>query len=138
LLAYIKSCKPTENDPKAARPLRTPWERGVSELVGWFIVLGLAIALIGIYLLFKQIKEHRRDTAEIMLQSNDMMLAHLKRLSDPSAEVKDPMVGVILERRCSQRRARHSPFVGAPGASDHRRSPGRRAEDLRIVQGSQH
>jgi hypothetical protein len=99
----------------------------MTELIGWLIVLGLAVAIVGIYMLSHRIKEHARDTAEIMLQSNEMMLAQLKRLTDPSAQVPDPTVGVILERRCAQRRAR--PTAGNSRMLEKRTSPGRRVED---------
>jgi type II secretory pathway component PulM len=75
----------------------------VTELIAWLVILGLALALVGIYVLYNQIKEHRRDTAEIMLQSNEMMLAHLKRLSENAGEPENPSVTVMVERRAHHR-----------------------------------
>lgn len=99
----------------------------MTEVIAWLIVLGLAVALIGIYLLYKQIREHRRDTAEIMLQSNEMMLAQLKRLSE-GTEAPEPVM-VSLERRAGDRR-RHTATV-IPWPHDRRKSAGRRTHDLR-------
>ena len=102
----------------------------MTEPIAWLIVLGLAVALVGIYSLYRQLREHRRDTAEIMLQSNELMLAELKRLSDPSVEsASSAAVNVMLERRGSDRRHHTADVI--PWPSDRRKSPGRRAQDLR-------
>ena len=103
----------------------------MSELIAWLIVLGLAVTLVGIYLLSKQIQEHRRDTAEIMLQSNELMLEQLKRLSDP-ADTANPVLSMTLERRSTDRR-RHTATV-IPWPSERRKSPGRRTHDLKQAQ----
>lgn len=99
----------------------------MTELMGWVVVLGLAVAIAGIYMLSSQIERHMRDTAEIIICSNKLMLAELKPLTDPAAE---PTVGVILERRCAHRRALLTPRSAKPGMAEQRTSPGRRLEDF--------
>ena len=81
----------------------------MAELMGWVVVVGLAIAIVGIYLLSSQIERHVRDTAEIILCSNKLILDELKRLTGSAAQSAEPTVGVILERRCGHRRARMVP-----------------------------
>ena len=98
----------------------------MAEYVGWIIVAGVAVAVVGIYLLSNQIERHMRETTQSILDSNEMVIAQLQRLS-PSARVSEPMVGVILERRCTQRRSRVN---GMRADTEQRASPGRRAGDL--------
>lgn len=106
----------------------------MTELIAWLVILGLALALVGIYVLYKQIKEHRRDTAEIMLQSNEMMLAHLQRLSNGTAEPENPPVTVMVERRANDRRRLSASVI--PWPHERRKSLGRRTQDLKHTQGA--
>jgi hypothetical protein len=105
----------------------------MTELMGWVIILGLAFAIVCIYMLSSQVERHMRDTAEIIISTNKLILAELKRLTDPTAAVTEPTVGVILERRCGHRRARAVPTSERAGFADQRKSPGRRREDLAVV-----
>jgi hypothetical protein len=102
----------------------------VTELMGWVVVLGLAIAIAGLYLLSGQIERHMRDTAEIIISSNKFILAELKRLTDPATDVAEPIVGAILERRCTHRRSRSSRMGEIAGVAEQRRTPGRRFDDF--------
>lgn len=102
----------------------------MTELMGWVVVLGVAVAIGSIYLLSSQIERHMRDTAEIIICSNKLILAELKRLTDPAAGAAGPTVGVVLERRCAQRRSRSSRMSENPGIAEQRRSRGRRFDDV--------
>lgn len=108
----------------------------MTELMGWVVVLGLAFAIAGLYMLSGQIERYMRDTAEIIICTNKLILAELKRLTDPAAagaETAEPTVGVILERRCGHRRARAVPRSERAGYAEQRLSPGRRREDFAVV-----
>jgi len=102
----------------------------MTELIGWLLLLGLVIAIAGIYMLSSRIEKHTRSTTESMIYSNEMILAELKRFADPSAEAPESTVGVILERRQAQRRKRLTSMSQNPRMAEQRRSPGRRLEDL--------
>jgi hypothetical protein len=108
----------------------------MTELMGWVVVVGLAVVIGGIYLLSIQIERHMRDTAAFIISSNKLVLSELKRLTDPEAaraEAAEPTVGVILERRCGHRRARVVPTSERAGYTEQRGSPGRRREDFAVV-----
>ncbi len=75
----------------------------MSELIGWVIVLGLAIAIACFFMLSRQLDTHMRNTVEIMIQSNEMILARLEQLANPSVRAPETMIGVVLERRRAQR-----------------------------------
>lgn len=100
------------------------------EIFGWTIMVGLAVVIAGIYMLSNQLEKHMRELTAIMIHGNDMIVAHLKRLADPSHAVPEPAVGVILERRCAQRRNRSTSTGTWLGRPDQRKSPGRRLQDL--------
>ena len=102
----------------------------MTELLAWIIVVGLATAIAGIYMLSGQIEKHMRETTQMMIHGHDMIRAQLKRLADPSVEAPEPTVGVILERRCAHRRALLTPRSEKPGKAEQRRSPGRRFDDF--------
>jgi hypothetical protein len=102
----------------------------MSELMVWVVVLGLAVAIAGIYVLSGQIERVMRDTAEIIICSNKSILAELKRLTDPAAEAAEPTVGVILDRRCTHRRSRSSRMSESSVVAEQRRTPGRRIDDF--------
>jgi hypothetical protein len=103
----------------------------MTELIGGLVLLGIVVAIAGIYIISRKIEKHTRDTTEAMIYSNEMMLDQLKRL-DPSASVPEPTVGVILERRCAHRRVRIAPVSEWPQIPEQRRSAGRRREDARV------
>jgi hypothetical protein len=105
----------------------------VIELVAWVIVLGLAITIAGIYQLSRRIEKHMRELTQIMLHGNDMILAHAKRLADPSVKAPEPIVGVILEKRRVCRRGRVVPISERSGKGEQRMSPGRRWEDFAAI-----
>lgn len=101
----------------------------MGELVAWFLLLGLAATIVGIWMLSSQIKKHTQETVEIIL----LTLAELKRLTSPRAQPVEPTVGVILERRCAHRRTQQGPMSERASHYEQRRSPGRRREDLVMV-----
>ena len=101
----------------------------MGELVVWLLLLGIAIAIAGIWMLSSQVKKHMQDTSEIIF----LILAELKRLPGPPAQPAEPTVGVMLERRCGHRRARAEPTSGRAGNTEQRKSPGRRREDFAVV-----
>ncbi len=100
----------------------------MTGIIAWIIVLGLAIAITGIYLLSKQIENHSRDMTRILHQSNEMILAQLERLSGSPAAVSKT-VGMILERRSLQRRSPMEPMTEDRGRPERRKTPGRRLTD---------
>jgi hypothetical protein len=101
----------------------------MGELVAWFLLLGIAITIVGIWMLSSQLKKHTQEMAEIIL----LTLAELKRLTSPAAWPVEPAVGVVLERRCAHRRTQKGPMSERAGYAEQRRSPGRRREDLVVV-----
>lgn len=105
----------------------------MTEFIGWTIVLGLAFTIAGIYMLSSRIEKHIRDTAEIIICTNRLVLDELKRLTNPTAVTAEPAVGVVLDRRCGHRRAQGGPANARAGYADQRRSPGRRHEDFLVV-----
>ena len=115
----------------------TTGDATVTDVIVWLIVLGLALALIGLYALWNEMKEHRRDTAEIMLQSNEMMLEQLKRLS-PALDIDSATATVLLERRQLDRRRHTASVLPWPREKERRKSPGRRAHDLAYVHQLRH
>jgi len=96
------------------------------EFVVWLLLGGISITLAGMWIRSRQIKKHMKDTAEINL----LILEELKRLTPPARPVETD-VGVMLERRCKNRRARAQ--ASRAGFPDQRRSPGRRWEDFASV-----
>lgn len=102
----------------------------MSELIGWMVVLGLAVAIACIFMLSRQLERHTRTTAEMMLRSNEMLLAQLEQLTDPSLQAPEPVAGVVLERRSADRRSPLGQSSGKPVEFERRGSPGRRLEDL--------
>jgi uncharacterized membrane protein YdfJ with MMPL/SSD domain len=100
----------------------------MSELVGWLIVVGLAAAIVCIFLLSSQLEEHMRNTAKMMLWSNEMILARLERLAGPSLEPPEPAVGVVLERRNVSRKDPLTRLAGGVSPND---LPRRRLDDVR-------
>src|SRR5687768_1553709 len=71
----------------------------MSELIGWLMVLGLVVAIVCIFLLSSQLEQHMRSNAEMLLRSNEMILARLERLANPPHEATESTIGVVLERR---------------------------------------
>lgn len=103
------------------------------ELIGWINMIGLAVAIAGIYVVSIRIEKHMRETTQMMIDANAMIVAQLKRLSSASVEAPEPVVGVILDRRCAHRRARGVPTSERAREAEQRKSPGRRREDLALV-----
>ena len=81
----------------------------MTELLGWMIVVGLAVAIAGIFMLSSQIERHTRQTLEFMLQSNAMLVAQLERSDGASLPTQDSLVGVVLDRREGERRNAQTP-----------------------------
>ena len=102
----------------------------MTEPIVWIIMLALAVIITGIYLLSRQIERHLHDTIEIVRYSNEMILAQLERLTGSPVGVSDGTVGVILERRCIQRRNLATAIKENPGKTEQRGSPGRRLADF--------
>ena len=102
----------------------------MSEFLGWLIVLGLVAAIVCIFLLSSQLEQHMRVTAEMMLRSNEMILARLEKLSNPSQEAGEPAIGVVLERRNAQRREPMTSLTGGAPAAETPDLPRRRLDDV--------
>ncbi len=102
----------------------------MSELVGWLIVVGLAAAIACIFMLSSQLEQHMRNTTEMMVRSNQMILAQLERLENQSPQPSQPAVGVVLERRHAQRRDSLGWIMGRSGATKRSDLPRRRLDDL--------
>jgi hypothetical protein len=102
----------------------------MSEFVGWVVVLGIVFALGSIYMFSSRVERQLRETARIIVYSNKLLLPELKRLTQPAAEAAEPIVGVILERRCAQRRGRSGATSGRQSFAEQRRTPGRRSDDF--------
>jgi hypothetical protein len=77
----------------------------MTELLGWMIVIGLAVAIAGIFSLSSQIEKHTRQMLDIVLQSNAMIVAQLERADSASLQAHDRLVGVVLDRRHGERRS---------------------------------
>lgn len=103
----------------------------MTEIVGWLVVLGLGLTVAAVWMLSIHIKKHARNITEGMIVSTDIILAHLKdRLPGHAPASSEPVVGVVLERRCSKRRGHMTPVGTMPQRTDQRRSPGRRMDDF--------
>ena len=102
----------------------------MSMLVGWLIVLGLAVAIACIFMLSSQLEKHTRSTAEMMLRSNQMLLARLERLTNAPLIAPEATIGVVLEKRRAQRRDPFTQIGAKPGELEARDLPRRRIEDL--------
>ncbi|MCC7487785.1 MAG: hypothetical protein IT529_22675 [Burkholderiales bacterium] len=99
----------------------------MSELLGWAIIVGLAIAIAGIVMLSSQIEQNTRRTLEVMIQNNELLLAQLGEDARNAAPAGDTMATLVLERRRGARRngaARLAPFAGERRVRADRRSGG--------------
>jgi hypothetical protein len=105
-------------------------ENQMTEPIMWIIVLGLAVVIAGFVLLSRQVETQFHDTIEIMKYSNQMILAQLELLTGSPVAVSEATVGVILERRCTQRRNLMTPINENPGKTEQRGYPGRRFADF--------
>ena len=100
----------------------------MTEPIVWIIVLALAVVIIGIVLLSRQGEKQLHDTIQIVKDSNEMILAQLERVTGSPVAPTEATVGVILEKRCNQRRNPTTPIN--PRKTEQRRSPGRRFADF--------
>jgi hypothetical protein len=105
----------------------------VNDVVWWLILFGLAVAIIGLYIVSVRVEKHMRDTTVMMIHGYDSIMAHLRRLSGKRIAETEPVVGAILDRRCGHRRARAPQMSELPEISERRKSTGRRREDLVAV-----
>ena len=74
----------------------------MSELLGWIIVAGLALVIVGLFLLSSQISEHMRVVAH-MIVGNKQMLDRLAAVNQTSPE-PEIQPEKIIERRALNRR----------------------------------
>ena len=102
----------------------------MAEPIVWIIVLALAVVITGIVLLSRQGEKQLHDTIQVVKYSNEMILAQLERVAGSPAAAPEDTVGVILERRCTQRRNLTTAINENPGKTEQRRSPGRRIADF--------
>jgi|SRR5688572_26568095 hypothetical protein len=103
----------------------------MSGFLGWLIVAGLAVAIASIFMLASQLRRHMRDTTEMMVRSNEMLLARLDRLANPSpTPPSEPTVGVLLEKRQAQRRDPLRSMDVPTGSMKAQDLPRRRLNDL--------
>ena len=96
----------------------------MNELLGWMILVALAVNIAGIYMLSYQIEKQTRTTLEFILQSNEMILAHLQRSTPGGADDAS-----AHERRRAQRRDPLGRLLDA-ARGERRISPNRRLEDI--------
>jgi len=96
----------------------------MTELLGWMILVGLAVNIIGIYMLSYQIEKQTRTTLEFILQSNEMILGHLQR----PASGDRPVASAEERRRAQRRNPLARLFDAARG--ERRTIPHRRLEDI--------
>ena len=95
------------------------------------IVLGLAIAIAGVFVVSSQIDKQTRNTIAIMIQSNEVILARLERLANPLVRApSSPEVGSVLERRRAERRNLLTQMLATAGKTERRGFPHRRVDDL--------
>jgi len=99
----------------------------MSEFLGWLIIAGLTATIASIFMLAGQLRRHMRNTTEMMVRNNEMLLSRLDRLSHPSPTPPEPTVGVVLEKRQVNRR---NPLRPAGGETNLTQLPRRRLEDL--------
>ena len=99
----------------------------MTEFLGWLIFAGLTASIISIFMLASQLRRHMRNTTEMMVRNNEMLLSRLDRLGDPSLAPREPTLGVVLEKRRVNRR---SPFHSTGGQTNPAHLPRRRLEDL--------
>lgn len=95
------------------------------------IVLGLAIAIVGVFFVSSQIDTQTRNAIAITIQSNEMILARLEQLANPLIRAPtSPDGGIALERRRAQRRNPLTQMLATAGSSERRGFPHRRVDDL--------
>ena len=99
----------------------------MSEFLGWLTIAGLAAAIASIFMLASQLRRHMRDTTEMMVRNNEMLLSRLDRLANPSPTPPEPTLGVLLEKRHANRR---DPLRPAGSQTNLNPLPRRRLEDL--------
>ena len=101
----------------------------MADYVGWVVLGGIVVAVLGIYMLSNQVDRYMRETTQNIIDSNDMIAAQLKQLTRPSTEMSGSMGGGFVEKRCTQRRSRLA-AVSTSGLTEQRASLGRRASDM--------
>ena len=95
------------------------------------IVLGLAIAIVGVFLVSSQIDKQTRKAIAITIQSNEMILARLEHIANPLVRLPpSPDSGIALERRRAQRRNLLTQMLATAGKIERRGFPHRRVDDL--------
>ena len=101
----------------------------MTETIGWIALLGLGIGAAWIYMFSTKLEQNMRDTIAILIRSNEHIMAQLERVTGKQVEQPELAFGVVLERRCAQRR---DPRFQAQAGKlvEHRGSCGRRSEDL--------
>ena len=102
----------------------------MSELLGWIIVAGLALVIVGLFLLSSQISEHMRVVAHMIVgnkQILDRPAAVNQTSPQPEPEIQPEK---IVERRALNRRDPINQLMRAIAEDVRRHSPGRRLDDL--------
>jgi hypothetical protein len=99
----------------------------MSELLGWMILVGLTVGVVGICMLSYQIEKQTRVILEFLLRSNEMILAHLEPSAEAPAVTGTPAPPV--ERRRAQRRNPLTRLLDVT-CGERRMYPLRRLEDL--------
>lgn len=103
----------------------------MNELLGWIIVTGLGLVIIGIFLLSSQLSEHMRVAAQMIVNGHKQILDRLAAATQPSAPEQPATQSVrIIDRRIAQRRGPLQQLMLAVAEGERRRSPGRRLEDM--------
>jgi len=103
----------------------------MNELIGWLIVVGLAVTAAAIYMLSLKIENQTRTILEFLLHSNEMVVARLEQARAPLAQGEWVSDGAPhQERRRRQRRNPLTSLLCASGGTQRGTLPRRRLEDL--------
>ena len=102
----------------------------MTETIGWIALLGLGIGAAWIYMFSTKLEQNMRDTIAFLIRSNEQIMAQLERITGKRVEQPEVTFGVVLERRCAQRRDSRFQAQQRADKIEHRRSCGRRSDDL--------
>ena len=103
----------------------------MNELLGWMILVAMAVVVAAVYMLSAQIEKQTRTILEFLLHSNEMIIARLERTQGSQAPTERPAeAGAPAERRRSQRRNPLASMLTAVDRDQRGTLPRRRLEDL--------
>ena len=99
----------------------------MNPVVGYALLLGLAGVIGCVWILASKIDSHMRETTQILIDSNEMILARLDRLASVPEPDREVLAAALLERTD----ASFGQAASQLGDSSiiYRRAAGRRRED---------